>query len=194
MTNHNQTHSNTASLVLCGLFAALTAICSYINIPLGFTPVPINLATLAVFLAGGLLGMKYGTLTMAVYVLMGAVGLPVFSEFQAGIGVLIGPTGGFLIGYIASAFLIGLLLQKRTFAYEQTPSPAKRGKDIALCMAAMLAGLIVCYIMGTAWFMFTTGSQLITAVVACVLPFIPGDLIKIFIASLLVRRLKPVIG
>ena len=105
MTTINQTRSNTASLVLCGLFAALTAICSYITIPLGFTPVPINLATLAVFLAGGLLGKKYGTASIAVYVMMGAVGIPVFAGFQGGVGVLAGPTGGFIAGYIAAAFL-----------------------------------------------------------------------------------------
>ena len=176
MTYRDQTRSQTASLVLCGLFAALTAICSYINIPLGFTPIPMNLATLAVFMAGGLLGTKYGPLSMTVYVLMGAAGIPVFAGFQAGVGVLAGPTGGFLIGYIAAAFVIGAL--------------AKRSLDLALCMAA---GLIVCYGIGTAWFMFTTGTSLMPALIACVIPFIPGDLIKIFIAALLVRRLHPLI-
>ena len=202
MTKNNR-YSNTAYLALCGLFAALTALCSYINIPLGFTPVPMNLATLSVFLAGGLLGMKYGTLSMAVYVLMGAAGIPVFAGFQAGIGILAGPTGGFLAGYILAAFIVGMFLQKSTIQKGtmqrdssgdmQTSSAAKRGGEIALCMAAMFIGLAACYFMGTVWFMVSTNTGFVPALIACVLPFIPGDVIKIVIATLLIRRLRPVI-
>lgn len=111
MTAGIRTYSKTTYMALCGLFAALTAVCSYISIPLGFTPVPVNLATLAVFLAGGLLGKKYGTVALAVYALIGAVGVPVFSEFRGGLSVLAGPTGGYIIGYIAAAFIVGLLIE-----------------------------------------------------------------------------------
>lgn len=178
MTTIKQTRSNTASLVLCGLFAALTAICSYINIPLGFTPVPMNLATLAVFLAGGLLGKKYGMASIAVYVMMGAVGLPVFAGFQAGAGVLAGPTGGFLAGYIAAAFLAGFFME--IFA----------SRSSALCMIGIFMGQLACYLLGTLWFMFITGTEVLAALPACVIPFIPGDLIKITVSILLIKRLR----
>lgn len=175
----NTRYTKTAYLALCGLFAALTAICSYINIPLGFTPIPMNLATLAVFLSGGLLGKKYGPLSIGVYVLMGAAGIPVFAGFQAGVGVLAGPTGGYLIGYIASAAVVGVCL-------DTLPSYKRR---FSLCMGSMAVGLSICYLTGTAWFMISTGTDLAPAIVACVLPFVPGDIIKIFIASFIIRRL-----
>lgn len=171
-------YSNTTQLVLCGLFAALTAICSYINIPLGFTPIPMNLATLAVFLAGGLLGKKYGTLSIAVFVLMGAVGIPVFAGFQAGVGVLAGPTGGFLVGYIAAAFMTGFFMEKCA------------SRISAFCIIGMLAAQAVCYLLGTLWFMFITGTGAGAAIFACVLPFVPGDLIKIVVSTLLIKRLR----
>ena len=106
-TMANERYSKTTYLALCGLFAALMAICSFITIPLGFTPVPVNLGTLGVFLAGGILGRKYGTISIAVYVLLGAVGVPVFAGLRGGLGVLAGPTGGYIIGYIVAAFLAG---------------------------------------------------------------------------------------
>lgn len=167
--------SNTAHLVLCGLFAALTAICSYINIPLGFTPIPMNLATLAVFLAGGLLGKKYGTISILVYVLMGAVGIPVFAGFQAGIGVLAGPTGGFLLGYIAAAFITGIFMQMARTSHN---------------ILGMLIGQSVCYFLGALWFMFITGTGAGAALLSCIIPFIPGDFVKIAVSFLLIKRLR----
>ena len=110
-------YSKTTMLILCGIFAAVTAICSLITIPLGFTPVPINLGTLAVFLTGGVLGKKYGTLSMTVYVLLGAAGVPVFSGFRGGLGVLAGPTGGYIIGYIAAVLVIGLLADRISYRF-----------------------------------------------------------------------------
>lgn len=177
----NKEYSKTAQLVLCGLFSALTAICSYINIPLGFTPIPMNLATLAVFLTGGLLGKKYGTLSIAVYILMGTVGVPVFAGFQSGVGVLAGPSGGFLIGYIAAAFITGLSMEKLA------------SRDSALWISGMLAGQIVCYLSGSLWFMFITGTEIMATLLACVFPFILGDLIKIAISTLLIKRLRKII-
>ena len=171
-------YSNTTQLVLCGLFAALTAICSYINIPLGFTPIPMNLATLAVFLAGGLLGKKYGTLSITVYVLMGVVGIPVFAGFQAGIGVPAGPTGGFLLGYIAAAFIAGFFMENLA------------SRSSALWMGGLLTGQLICYLLGCLWFMFITGTGVWATLIACVFPFIPGDLIKIAVSILLIKRLR----
>ena len=104
-------YTRTTALVLCGVFAALMAVCSFITIPLGFTPIPVNLATLGVFLTGGILGKKYGSISLIVYILLGAVGVPVFAGFKGGLGVLAGPTGGYIIGYLAAAFLTGLLVE-----------------------------------------------------------------------------------
>ena len=101
----------TTKLVTCALFAALTAILSQIAIPIG--PVPINLATFSVFFAGALLGAKAGALSQLVYLLLGIVGLPVFSMFRGGPGVLLGPTGGYLAGYVLAAFLVGFITEQR---------------------------------------------------------------------------------
>ena len=183
-------YSNTTFMVLCGLFAALTAICSFISIPLGFTPIPVNLGTLAVFLAGGILGKKYGTISLVVYVLLGAVGVPVFSGFRGGFSVLMGPTGGYIIGYIAAAFLVGLILDA---AFHRQSGSHRAVREMALCIAAMIVGLAVCYALGTAWFMFSTGTGLGASLTACVFPFLLGDAIKILAASLLVRKLRPLL-
>ena len=171
-------------MALCGLFAAVMTVCSWISIPLGFTPVPVNLATLGVFLTGALLGPKYGTLSMAVYTLAGAVGLPVFSEFRGGMGVLAGPTGGYIIGYIAAAFVTGLIIAMAV------RSEKSRAASIVLYAAAMICGLLACYALGTAWFMISTHTPFAAAMVACVIPFLPGDALKIIAGVLLARRLK----
>ena len=176
--------SRTASLTLCGLFAAIMAVCSIITVPLGFTPVPINLGTLGVFLAGGILGRKYGTISIAVYVILGAVGIPIFAGFKGGLGVLAGPTGGYIIGYILAAFVVGLIVDfflKDDFGI---------GKQYLICVIAMVAGLFVCYLLGTIWFIVSTGTGVWASLVACVFPFLPGDALKIVAAPLLVRRLR----
>ena len=179
-------YSKTAYMALCGLFAALMAICSFISIPLGFTPVPVNLATLGVFLAGGLLGCKYGTISMTVCVLLGAVGVPVFSEFRGGLSVLAGPTGGYIIGYLAAAFLVGLLIDTLL------GKPKKRSamQEILICAFAMVVGLAACYLLGTLWFMFSTHTGLWVSLVSCIFPFLPGDALKIIAGSILVQKLR----
>ncbi|MBQ9060740.1 MAG: biotin transporter BioY, partial [Firmicutes bacterium] len=180
-----KTYSKTSYMALCGLFAALMAICSFISIPLGFTPVPVNLATLGVFLAGGLLGKKYGTISIAVYVLLGAVGVPVFAGFRGGVGVLAGPTGGYIIGYIAAAFLVGLLVE--LLAPKAGRSAGRSaGREILACILAMIAGLLACYLLGTLWFMVSTHTGVWASLVSCVFPFLPGDALKIAAGAILV--------
>lgn len=166
-------------LILCAFFAAFTAVCSQIAIPLPFTPVPINLATLSVFLSGIFLGAKYGTLSQIVYLLLGLVGLPVFSHFSSGPAIVFGPTGGYLIGYALAAFLIGLLTQKhRKFCTAFFP-----------LVLILSFGLLLCYIAGTLWFMYLTKTNLLPALSLCVLPFLPGDALKIIAATLLAKKL-----
>ena len=190
-------YSKTTYMILCGLFAAITAVCSFITMPLGFTPVPINLGTLAVFLTGGILGKKYGTISMTVYVLLGAAGVPVFAGFRAGISVLAGPTGGYIIGYIVAVFIIGVLadvLVKRSTAGEQTASGGRAVKETLLYALAMVIGLLICYAFGTAWFMISTGTGLWSAMLLCVIPFLPGDALKIIVAAILVKKLRPLLN
>ncbi len=215
MVSTSYTNTKTTYLALCGLFAALTAICSWISIPLGFTPVPVNLGTLAVFLTAGLLGPKYGTISIAVYALAGAVGVPVFAGFRGGLGVLAGPTGGYIIGYIVAAFIIGVLisafnkrLSKRVIIEETEDHCDREGdalrmnkdskqKHITMNLLAkafaMVCGLAACYALGTCWFMISTHTGLMASLVACVFPFLPGDALKIIAATILVQRLRPYI-
>ena len=152
--------------------AALLALCSQIQLPL--PPIPINLALLAVYLCGAVLGKRLGTLAVAVYLLMGLCGLPVFAGFQGGPGALFGNTGGYLLGYLACAFLTGLWPHRR--------------------LMAMGLGLLACYSLGTLWYMLLTHTPLWASLTACVLPFIPGDMVKIALAALLARRIKKAYG
>ena len=165
----------TRNLVLAALMAALTAVCSQIQIPLPM--VPINLALFAVHLSGALLGAKWGALSMAAYALLGAAGVPVFSGFASGPAVLFGKTGGYILGYILCALLVGLLSRRLGFTMK------------GLCLS-MLVGVAICYAFGTNWFMVITGMNLVTSLTYCVIPFLPGDAVKIILAALLALRLQ----
>lgn len=172
----------TVDLAYMALFAALMAICSWISIP---AAVPFTLQTFGVFLAVSVLGGRRGTLAVAVYLLMGLIGLPVFAGFQGGIGCLMGSTGGYIIGFLLSAMVM--------WAMERLPG--NRGWILTL---SMVAGLIVCYAFGTAWFMViymkkTGPIGLMTALGWCVFPFVIPDLIKIALARVIGRRLAAAI-
>lgn len=161
-------------LCATAVFAAFIGICSQIQIPLPM--IPINLALFAVNLAGVLLGAKYGTLSVVVYVLLGLVGVPVFNNFSGGAGVLFGKTGGYIIGYIFAALITGLF--------------AKRFKSPVKLYLAMTLATLTCYAFGTAWFMVINNSTLWLTLTYCVFPFIPGDIIKMLAVVLLSRKLK----
>lgn len=185
----NQVKKNTTQrfptvfLILCGLFAALTAILSQIILPLPFTPVPINLATLSVLLSGGLLGARWGFFSQVVYILVGACGLPVFAGFSGGLHAVAGPTGGYIVGYAVAAFLAGFLM------YGRCAAPVS--KTLLRPILAMIAATLACYLLGTVWFMYQTHTGLMASLIACVFPFLPGDALKIAAAVLLVRTLRP---
>lgn len=169
----------TLDMVYIALFACLMAICSWISVP---GEVPFTLQTMGVFLAIGLLGGKRGTLAVLVYILMGAVGLPVFSGFSGGIGKLVGVTGGYIVGFLASALVM--------WAME-----ALLGRKKWVLALSMVVGLLICYAFGTAWFMvlYTSSKGAITlgAVLGmCVIPYIIPDAIKIAVALLLTNILK----
>ena len=172
--------TKTRKMVLCALFAAMTAVLSQVAIPIG--PVPINLATFAVFCAGALLGSKLGALSFTIWAALGAVGAPVFTMFRGGLGALVGPTGGYIIGYIPAAFITGLLIETINKDDQIYPYPV-----------AMLAGMLTYFTLGTAWFMFSTNTGLWEALMICVIPFLPGDLVKIVAATVVAKRLHPVL-
>ena len=176
-----QAPSSLKLLIVSAFFAALTAVFSQIALPLPFTPVPINLATLSVFLAGSLLGPRYGAASQLIYLGLGLVGVPVFSQFTGGPAIVLGPTGGYIIGYALAALTIGVL-------FERSASPRRRPLPEILFYAV---GLLACYIPGTLWFMFQTQTPLLPSLTLCVFPFLPGDGIKIAAAFLVSRRLRP---
>lgn len=169
----------TLDMVYIALFACLMAICAWSSIP---GQIPFTLQTMGVFLAVGLLGGKRGTVAVLVYILMGAVGLPVFSGFAGGLGKLLGMTGGYIVGFLVSALLM--------WAME-----ALFGSKKWVLPVSMVVGLIACYAFGTAWFMlvYTSSKGAITlgAVLGmCVIPYIIPDAVKIAVALLLTKALK----
>lgn len=169
--------SDTRNLVLCALCAAITCILAPLSIPLA-GGVPISLATFAVMLAGVLLGGSLGAISQLLYVLLGAIGLPVFAGWTGGFGIVLGMTGGYIIGYIPLAFFTGLIYW-----------PFRRSTNMAVRIGAMVAGMtvgnIVLYVLGTAWFMVSTGMTLQASLAACVVPFIPGNFIKMAAVALI---------
>ena len=169
--------AKTFALILCALFAALSAILSQIMIPIG--PVPVTFTHVSIFIAAGLLGVKYGTLSQVVFVLLGAMGVPVFAGFTGGMGIVVGPTGGFIIGYIGCAFVTALII-------------SRFGTSIKALIPAMCAGWVVTYSMGIPWLMHYTGLNFTAAALSCV-PFIPGDLVKTVLSVIIVNRLHPVV-
>ena len=174
------TDSNkTRDIVYMSVFTAMISICSWISIP---ASIPCTLQTMGALTPVGLLGGKRGTLTVLTYILLGAIGIPVFAGLTGGVSVLLGTTGGYIIGFLLSALLM--------WGIETI-----MGRNQIVLAFSMIAGLIVCYVFGTAWFMmiYTQHSGVIglsTVLGLCVIPFIIPDLIKIGVALFLTNRLK----
>ena len=173
------TLSRTKALVRCALGAALICVCSWITVP---GPVPFTLQTFAVACVLGLLGGKLGTISVLCYILLGTVGLPVFSGFTGGIGRLLGATGGYILGFLA----MGLLYW------------AVAGRSFTLWRMALglVLGLAVCYLFGTVWFVRvytgTNGPMSYAAALSlCVWPFLPFDAVKLALALTISRLLAP---
>ena len=172
----------TVDLVYIAIGAVLIAVCSWISIP---TTVPFTLQTFAVFFVLSALGGKRGTMSVVIYILLGAVGIPVFAQFTSGIGILLGMTGGYIVGFI----FIGLIYWLAVKLF---------GKKMWIEAAALVLGLIVCYAFGTFWFMHVYMQQsgaigAATALSWCVFPFILPDLAKLALAITLARRIAPVL-
>ena len=182
MTTATTRRSKTLDMAYIAIFAGVMAICSWISIP---ATVPFTLQTFGVFLAVGVLGGKRGTLSVLIYILLGAIGLPVFAGFSGGIGSILGTTGGYIIGFLFSALVMWGM-------------EAAFGKKLWVRALSMVLGLAVCYAFGTAWFMLvyarSSGAVGLGTVLGwCVIPFIIPDLVKIALALLLCKRLAGLI-
>lgn len=181
MTTRASQH--TRDMTYCALSAVVIAACAWLTIP---AAVPFTLQTFGVFMALGLLGGRKGTRAILVYILLGAVGIPVFSGFQGGLGTLLGTTGGYILGFL----LTGLIYWAVT---------ARFGSGLPVMAVAMVLGHLACYAFGTAWFIAvyarTSGTiGLGTALAWCVFPFILPDLAKLALALTLSRRLRKVLN
>jgi biotin transport system substrate-specific component len=165
-------------MVYASLMAALTAAGAYIAIPIG--PVPIVLQNLFVFLAGLLLGPRWGTASIGIYLLAGALGLPVFAGGTGGIGHFAGPTGGYLLGYLPAVYVIGLI-------------SCGSKKRVIIDIVAMVAGSLIVYALGLTWLKILTKMTLAKTLAVGMFPFIPGDVLKIAAAVPIAKALRPII-
>lgn len=177
------TKEKTKTIAYIGISIALIAICSWISIPFA---VPFTMQTFAVFFTVGILGGKKGTLAILTYILLGAIGVPVFAGFSGGFGVLIGNTGGYILGFIFTA--LTMWAAEKLF-----------GRSTKVFIISALIGLALCYFFGTIWFMVlymkNTGPVgMMTVLGWCVFPFVIPDLLKLSLASLLSKRVSKALG
>ncbi len=165
---------NLKKAVCAALFAAFTAVASQIAIPI--QPVPINLAVAAVILSGAVLGRKYGTAGILVYILLGCAGVPVFAGMRGGLQVITGVTGGYIAGYVLIAFIVGFATEK--------------SKKLGAFILSAAVGVALCYTLGTVWYCILTKTPALAALSACVLPFLPGDAVKIALSALIFKKIS----
>lgn len=166
----------TKQMVLIALMTAVTCVLGPLSIPLPFSPVPISLTNFAIFLAIFVLGMKSGTISFIIYLLLGAVGVPVFSSFRGGFQVLAGPTCGYLIGFIFLALIMGFALDH--FDRKLVPT-----------IIGMIIGMAVCYAFGTVWLAKLLSLSFKEGLMMGVIPYLPGDAAKIIIAAIVGPKL-----
>ena len=174
----------TKKLVISSLFTALICISAVINIPLVFTPISVTLQVFAISVCASVLGKKYGCISVIIYELIGFMGFPVFSGFRGGPQVLFGATGGYIIGFIPAAFIIGYLTEKLYNANDKSLL-----KYIKITIP-MLLGLLLVYLFGTIQFMIVGNVTFVYALSMAVIPFVLFDLIKIALATAVTCFLK----
>ncbi len=173
--------NNLQSMVLIAIMAAVICVMAPFSIPIG--PVPISLTNFAIYIIVYILGWKRGTLSYLLYLAIGLIGVPVFSGFSGGFGKLFGPTGGYLFGFIFICIISGLFVEKSKH-------------KIVLSLLGMVLSTAICYVFGTAWLAYQAHLSFSAALAAGVIPFIPGDIIKMVIAVLvgpqIAKQLKKV--
>ncbi len=165
-------------LVLASLMAALTAIGAYIHVPIG--PVPIVLSTLFVILSGLLLGSRWGFVSMGLYLFVGAIGFPVFAGGKGGLAHFFGPTGGYLFGYLFSAWITGLI--------------SNRSRQLLIWdIFAVVIGSLLLYVFGVPWLKMVTQMSWKKSLMVGVIPFLIGDAVKAVVAVILARATRPIL-
>ncbi len=167
-------------MAVIAIMAAVICVAAPLCIPVP-SGVPVSLATMAVYLSGALLGKVRGSAAVVVYIMLGAVGLPVFSGFMGGAAHIMGATGGFILGYIPCAFLTGLFAERFC------------GRAWATALG-MISGTVVLYFIGTLWFILFTGSDFLSAAAACVLPFVLWDVLKMSAVCAVVKPIRSRLG
>ncbi len=172
---------STKDLTLVGLMSALMCILGPMSIPIPFSPVPISLTTFTVILSVLILGLRLGFISYLVYFLIGLVGLPVFSGFSGGFSKVIGPTGGYLIGFFLIIMVTGYVMEKKP-------------NHFIFTVIGITIGLIACYLLGTLWLCFQLDLDFVAGLYAGVIPYIPGDIVKIAFAMMLAPRIKQSLG
>ena len=169
--------NNLKKYLLVALMAAVISIIAPISIVIPLSPVPISLGTFIILLNVFVLGGKYGTISTLIYILLGFIGLPVFTGWTGGVSKVLGPTGGYIIGYIWLSFVTGLFVDKHY-------------SNVALCFVGMIIGTLLLYIFGTIWLANVTHMTFIEALFAGVVPFIVGDIVKMVLASIIGRTIR----
>ena len=174
----NKPHLTVKHMAQCSICAALLAISAWISIPM--PQVSFTLQSFAVFFTLGLLGGRRGCVSIGIYLLMGAVGLPVFSGFRGGAGVLLGVTGGYIWGFLGAGLVYWLFV-------------SIFGEKLYARMTAMVLGMLVCYGCGTAWYLYLYGGNFWAVLATCVVPYLIPDGIKIVLSITLANRLKRIV-
>ncbi len=174
------TGSKTQVMIYTAMFAAVMCVLGPISLSIPISPVPISLSVFAILISAYALGKWYGIASLMIYLLIGFVGVPVFSKFTGGPGVLMGPTGGYVIGYVFIALFTGLFVEKSDKRYMHA--------------LGMIIGVAICYAFGTLWLAKVAGIGLKNALFAGVVPFIPADAVKIAAALAVGPKLRKMTG
>lgn len=170
VSSETKTKFTTFQIALVALMTAITCVMGPFSIPIPVSPVPISLTNLAIYFITCIIGWKLGTLSYLLYLCIGIAGLPVFSSFSSGFGKLLGPTGGYLIGFIFLAIISGICFEKTNNRIFQ--------------IIGLILGTAVCYLFGTVWLCYQAGLTFYQGLWAGVIPYIPGDLVKIVLTVL----------
>lgn len=163
-------------MAIIALMTAVLCILAPISIPVFISPVPISLGVLAIYLTAYVLSPLDATISVIIFILLGTFGLPVFSGYSGGLSKLVGPTGGYIIGFLFTVYITSLFIHMK--------------KGIIFDVIGMITGLALCYILGTIWFSYQQGKGFIASLLLCVVPFLIGDAIKIIVAVILGTQLN----
>lgn len=175
--NKKKMSSKTQALTFIALSTAITCIIGPLSIVIPISPVPISLTILAIYISVYAIGLKRGMISLLLYLLIGFIGLPVFSNFKGGFQVLIGPTGGYIIGFVFVVLCSGIFIER----FES---------KVYMHVIGMSLGTILCYILGTAWMAYQASMTFLEALFAGVIPFVWADAIKIAIAAIAGPKLR----